>query len=164
MCSPPQGAEAPPRVRAAAIIPRNGAVALIRRQRAGRTYYVFPGGAVEADETPEQAAVREALEELGLVIEIRRLLADVLHGDERQFYFLADPLGGQLGTGTRPEVLGLYPPAQGTYTPLWMPFERMAEVAGWPRLLFERVAQTPETGCPCRVLVFEDQGQGLEAP
>ncbi len=44
-----------------------------------------------------------------------------------------------------------------------MPFERLVDVDGWSRLLFERVAQTHEAGWPSPVLIFEDSEQGLEA-
>lgn len=39
----------------------------------------FPGGKCEAGETPEQAAIRECLEETGLTIAIRRLRRIVRH-------------------------------------------------------------------------------------
>ncbi|MGE6376002.1 NUDIX domain-containing protein [Peribacillus muralis] len=41
-------------------------VAMLRRNREGTEYYVFPGGGIEKGETPETAAKREAFEELGL--------------------------------------------------------------------------------------------------
>ena len=43
-------------------------ILLIKRKKAGREYWVFPGGSIEAGETAEVAAVREALEELSLVV------------------------------------------------------------------------------------------------
>jgi len=52
------------------VIVQAGRVALIKRVRAGRTYYLFPGGGVEEGETPEQAAIREAHEELGVEVEL----------------------------------------------------------------------------------------------
>jgi 8-oxo-dGTP diphosphatase len=65
------------RRRGAVILIQGGKVALIRRERAGRIYYLFPGGGAEGDETPEQAAVREAREELGLTVALTRLVAEV---------------------------------------------------------------------------------------
>jgi ADP-ribose pyrophosphatase YjhB (NUDIX family) len=45
---------------AAAIIVRDGKVLLVRRRvREGTLSWQFPAGAIEADETPGQAAIRE---------------------------------------------------------------------------------------------------------
>ena len=52
------------RTRAGVVLIEDGKVALIERHRAGLDYFVFPGGGVDDGETPEQAAVREAMEEL----------------------------------------------------------------------------------------------------
>ena len=80
-----------------------GRVALVRRVRAGRTYYTFPGGGVEEGETPEQAAVREAREELGLDVALTELAAEIEFEGGRQLYFRAEATGGELGTGTWPD-------------------------------------------------------------
>lgn len=58
--------------RVAAIILKDGAIALIERQRGGELYYLFPGGSVEAGESNEDALVREAREELGLTIVVKK--------------------------------------------------------------------------------------------
>jgi 8-oxo-dGTP diphosphatase len=49
-------------------------ILMIHRNRAGDLYYIVPGGGVEAGETIEEAAHREADEETGLVIELGELL------------------------------------------------------------------------------------------
>ncbi len=54
------------RTRAGIVLIEDNKVALIERHRAGLDYFVFPGGGVDEGETPEQAAVREAMEELGV--------------------------------------------------------------------------------------------------
>jgi 8-oxo-dGTP diphosphatase len=63
------------RVRAAVVILENGRVTLIERVRDRRTYFVFPGGGVEAGESPQQAAVREAHEEFGVSVELGDLIS-----------------------------------------------------------------------------------------
>ena len=59
--------------RAAIILLQDDQIALIERHRAGQHYFTFPGGHVEPGETPEQAAVRETKEELGMDVTIQRL-------------------------------------------------------------------------------------------
>jgi 8-oxo-dGTP diphosphatase len=58
-----------------AVVARGTAIAVVRITREGHgAYYDLPGGALEAGETAEQAAVREFAEETGLVIlPVRRL-------------------------------------------------------------------------------------------
>ncbi len=139
--------------RAAAIIIKNNAVALIRRQREGRTYYVFPGGSVEENETPECAAVREAQEELGLDIDIDRLVARVYYarGSAQrtdQYYFLTRITGGAFGTGAGPEMQGLYPPQSGTYKAIWMPVRQLIREVVYPLQVAHLVMHSFKMGWP----------------
>ena len=62
------------RARAAVVLIRTDKIALIERHRNGKHYFVFPGGKVEAGETPARAAALEAEEELGLVVKIERTI------------------------------------------------------------------------------------------
>jgi len=47
--------------RGSVVIIENKQVALIKRNKDDVVYYVFPGGGIEGDETPEVGAKREAL-------------------------------------------------------------------------------------------------------
>lgn len=53
------------------VLERDGAFLMIQRSETVRApgMWCFPGGAIEADETPAEAIVREFREEVGLVIE-----------------------------------------------------------------------------------------------
>jgi 8-oxo-dGTP pyrophosphatase MutT (NUDIX family) len=48
------------------IDPKSGAVLLFQYEDAGRRWWATPGGALDGDETFEQAAIREATEELAI--------------------------------------------------------------------------------------------------
>ena len=61
-------------MRAQVVLLQDGRILLARHERAAGSYWVLPGGSVEADETPEAAAIREVREETGLEIELERLL------------------------------------------------------------------------------------------
>ncbi len=53
---------------AGAFIVEDGKILLLNHKKLG--FWVQPGGHVEEDETPDEAAVREALEETGLEVEL----------------------------------------------------------------------------------------------
>lgn len=107
--------------RAGLILILENKVALIERYRAGLHYYIFPGGQIESGETLHQAVVREAQEELGLIVQVRKLIATVIFENKPQYYFLVNSSGGYFGKGKGPEMIGLYPPENGTYQAIWMP-------------------------------------------
>ena len=46
----------------------------MRRIRNGQEYFIFPGGGIEGNETPEEATIREIKEELSLEAEIDKHL------------------------------------------------------------------------------------------
>jgi 8-oxo-dGTP diphosphatase len=79
-------------------------VALIRRVQDGHTYFVFPGGGIRAEETPSDAAVREAREELGVRVVLGpRLLIEEFRG-RTVHYFPALVVSGEVGTGAAEPV------------------------------------------------------------
>lgn len=120
------------RVRAGIVWEQQGQLALIRRRRAGRLYFLFPGGGVEAGEPPETAAVREAWEELGVLVQLGALLAEVRFtpagaaGDSLQLFYAVREATGQFGTGQGPEYQS--PDPDNTYEPWWIP---TAELERW---------------------------------
>lgn len=66
------------------LVERNGSFVLIQRQaplrgRDWRLEWMFPGGLLKPGETDEEAAVRETLEEVGLNVEVIRLLHERKH-------------------------------------------------------------------------------------
>ncbi len=142
--------------RARTIVVQDKAVALIRREREGRTYYVFPGGGQEPGETPEQTAIRETREELGLKVELDRLLAEVMYHGRTQYYFLAHTVGGRFGTGQGPEMLGKYPRVRGTYTPVWVSLDHIDQIPLVPAVIARIVQRAPEYGWPEKTLIIRE--------
>jgi 8-oxo-dGTP diphosphatase len=136
------------RTRAAAILIEDDQIALIERHRAGRHYFTIPGGGVDQGETPEQAVVREMLEETGLTIVIQKLIAEVWFQGDRQLYYLVERLSGEFGTGDGVEMLHPQPlnPNIGTYDPIWM---KVVEIPNHP-LVPKEIAQLIVRSHPSR--------------
>ena len=82
----------------AAVI-RDGPRVLMVRRGAGKPHagcWEFPGGKVEADETPQQALRRELHEELGVEVSIEQLLTTVANERIRMQVFETRILDGHL--------------------------------------------------------------------
>ena len=61
-------------MRAQVVLLQSDRILMARHERAGKPYWVLPGGAVEDTEAPEDAAIREVYEETGLEVTLERLL------------------------------------------------------------------------------------------
>lgn len=123
------------RNRGSAILIENKKVALIKRTRNSSTYYVFPGGGIEKGETPEAAAVREAMEELGVHICIEDCFEQVQYNGT-QYYFLANITGGTFGTGNGEEFSS---DERGYYEPIWMDIDSLNEIDVRPKVIADKL-------------------------
>jgi mutator protein MutT len=149
------------RIRAGIVLINDNKVALIERHRAGLDYFVFPGGGVDEGESPEQAAVREAMEELGIEVAIKQKVAQVQLGKKsRQVYFLVEQTGGEFGTGTGEEFTDADPrhPQQGIYIPIWMPIDELPQHTNvYPADVSRLVVRSMKEGwLPGPFLTFEE--------
>ncbi|MBV6402786.1 MAG: RNA pyrophosphohydrolase [Anaerolineales bacterium] len=108
------------RTRAGIVLIEDHKVALIERHRAGLEYFVFPGGGVDEGESPEQAAAREAMEELGVEVAIKQKVAEIYFDTSTQIYFLVERVAGEFGAGTGEEFTDSDPsdPSEGIYVPI----------------------------------------------
>ena len=70
----------------AAVIEHDGKYLLVEEHAMGRRVFTQPGGHIEADESPEQALVREVLEETGCTVECGDMIGVYLwiHPQTRQ--------------------------------------------------------------------------------
>jgi mutator protein MutT len=142
--------------RAAIVLLQDNKVALIERQRAGQHYFTFPGGHVEPGETPEQAAVRETKEELGLDVTIQRLLAEIWWHEKPQYYYLVEVAGGEFGTGAGEEMV--HPrPERGSYQPVWIAVQDLLNLPVLPQSFARMVVKAQSAGWPDPVPVLHDE-------
>ena len=84
--------------RACVAILNEGKILMVRQTYRGSTFWTFPGGSIEPDETPQQAAIREVKEEVGLDVELLRMLRQCSRSTSNGTYFcyLGRITGGNL--------------------------------------------------------------------
>jgi 8-oxo-dGTP diphosphatase len=149
------------RVRAGIVLIKDDKVALIERHRAGLDYFVFPGGGVDHGETPEQAAIRETMEELGIEVAIKQKVAEIQLGQKsRQVYFLVEHISGEFGTGTGEEFTDSDPndPDEGIYVPIWMPIAELPRYANiYPADVSKLVVRSVRDGWRKKPLVVTER-------
>ena len=148
------------RTRAGVVLIEDNKVALIERHRAGLDYFVFPGGGVDEGESPEQGAIREAMEELGVEVSIKQKIAEFHFGrTSTHVYFLVERVGGEFGSGTGEEYTDSDPnhPEEGIYVPIWMPIEQLPKYSNvYPSVLAQLVIQSMNDGWSKEpIVVFE---------
>ncbi|MFA5069998.1 MAG: NUDIX domain-containing protein [Patescibacteria group bacterium] len=120
-----------------AIIIENNKILLLKRNREGRIYWVFPGGQVESGETDEQALKREVKEEVGVDVSVGKLIFQTKYKlpkketKEDEYFYLCRYIGGEIGTGQGPE----YQPNSGyvgTYEPQWVAIKDLRKMKVLP--------------------------------
>jgi len=110
-------------MRAVGIIIKNKKILLIHRIKDGKEYYVFPGGAIEKGESPEEAVIREIKEELSInEIIIDRFLFQITNRGNEEFYYLIKSFFGQpkLG-GEEKQRMN----QNNQYYPVWMDLDKI---------------------------------------
>jgi 8-oxo-dGTP diphosphatase len=97
-----------------------------RRSRNGAPEWAGPSGWIEPGETPEQAVVREVLEEVGLVVEVVRRLGDRVHpaSGRHLIYFACAVISGQPTVADEEEVAAV------EWVPIAEALERWAALKG----------------------------------
>ena len=92
---------------ATAIIVQGAKTLMIRRkEREGKLLWAFPGGGIEAGETPEQAAVRETAEEVGLEVKAISTLGARVHPQtgRHMTYVACEVISGDALVGDEEEI------------------------------------------------------------
>lgn len=119
------------RDRGSVVIIENKKVALIKRNKNNSVYYVFPGGGIKNEETPEEGAIREALEELGVKVELEDCIAEIEYNG-MQYFFLAEIIGGTFGAGEGAEYTDMNRNT-GTHLPIWINIRKLSAINIIPR-------------------------------
>jgi ADP-ribose pyrophosphatase YjhB (NUDIX family) len=133
---------------AGALVVRDGRVLLVRRSREPfLDWWDVPGGYLDYDEHPEEAARRELREETGYEIRITRLLGVYVsrYGPSDQhtldLIYLAEVAGGEERPGDDAAAIGWFAPNE---LPAQVAFDSgPASLRDWVRSLDNTRAETP---------------------
>lgn len=103
----------------ALIIQENKLLTFFHHRDGAPARWRIPGGRIESGETPEQAARRELMEEIGIDIAIERLFGRYLTREKSEWYFLAKVNSEDLPAADSAQ--------EGPSTLQWLPLARLAE-------------------------------------
>ncbi|MCP3738927.1 NUDIX hydrolase [Rossellomorea sp. BNER] len=117
------------RNRAGILLVEDNKIALIKRIKENRTYYVLPGGGIEKDESYKEAALREAKEELGIDVEIDGSIC--FEDSGAHCYFFVRKYCGEFATGEGEEFSD-NDHNQGEYLPCWVSINQLEHMLIYP--------------------------------
>lgn len=112
-------------------------------------YYTFPGGGQEENETLEDGTKREIKEELGIDVEVIKLLYQLEDKENQkdEYFFLCKYIGGEFGTGDGPEFSGDPRYAhRGKYIPEIIQKEDIEKIQLLPREVKDKLVKDIKNG------------------
>jgi ADP-ribose pyrophosphatase YjhB (NUDIX family) len=136
---------------ARAIIIEDGKLLVMHRNKSGSQYYTLVGGRANADETPEQAVVREVREETGMEVTAARLVFVENHPEpyNTQYIFVCEVAAhGEVAIQDTSEEGFMNRLSINLHQPFWV------EAGAFPRLSFrtpqlqEAITQALKKGFP----------------
>lgn len=120
------------KIRSGAVIVKNNSILLLYRFKNGQEYYVIPGGEMEANESPEETAVREIKEETNLNITLGKKFIEI----EKEHYFLVESFNGEIKLGG-PEMKRQS--ENNFYRIEWISLEKVRDLNLLPKIVKDRV-------------------------
>ncbi|MDD5178284.1 MAG: NUDIX domain-containing protein [Candidatus Nanoarchaeia archaeon] len=125
------------RTRASVILVDKNKILLIYCFKNNKGYYVFPGGEVEKNETPQEAAVRELKEETNINVKLDNLFCYFEDNFHKGYYFLAKSFKKNKLRINGPE--SEVNPEEKVYKPVWIQLSKLKEITLFPEEIKEKV-------------------------
>lgn len=136
---------------ARAIIIENGKLLVMHRNKHGSQYFTLVGGRVDANETTEQALVREVKEETGLDVTKYQLVFIEEHAEpyNQQYIYLCEVAPhGEVAIQDYSEEGLMNRIAANTHDPIWASLNALNQLAFRTPQLQTAIIQALKTGFP----------------
>lgn len=143
--------------RAGAIVYHNNNILLMYRQKNSKTYYTFPGGTVEPNETIEAAVIRELFEETSVIAKQERLLYHLRVTDiplvnskkefssKDDFFFLCKYISGDPSLSIN-SIEFQRANSNNFYKPVWVPLKEVKNLLLYPLEIKDLIINDLESG------------------
>lgn len=142
-----------------AIVVKDGKLLVMERHKMGQHYFTLLGGKVEYNETPEESAIREVMEESTIKIASPRLVfiedAEAPYGE--QHVFVCDYISGEPQLPADSEEAYWTIPDKNTYNPKWIDLTELNKLPFVSALLKEALIMAFEHGYPTSVYRFSSK-------
>ncbi|MCA1058489.1 NUDIX domain-containing protein [Rossellomorea aquimaris] len=117
-------------------------LAVIKRNRDDEVYYVIPGGGMGMGETEIETAIREAEEELGIIVSGLKHALSFKHNHTQSYYFVGE-YSGLFGSGKGEEYDAGR--GRGSYFPCWVSLDELSGINLYPQEVKQYLLQ-PKAG------------------
>ena len=133
-----------------AIVMKDNALLVIKRNKFGRIYYTLPGGGVDMGENTEQALIREMKEETCLDLGENRLVFIEQSGEPygTQYVYLVAYAGGEPALDPGSDEAGISALGQNLYEPMWLEVSELPKVEFVTPRLRQAVLDGIQNGFP----------------
>jgi 8-oxo-dGTP diphosphatase len=131
--------------RASAIIISKRHILLINRIRTKGEFYVFPGGNIEEGESPEEACIREVLEETGLKTAWLQAAFDFSVDNRMAHYYFVEVFPGTMTLGG-PESQKRS--EQNRYLLEWVPLSKISQLNLRPGMVRDAIVRVTADNQP----------------
>jgi len=146
---------------ARAIVIRGEQLLVMKRDKHGEKFFALPGGDIESGETPEQATVRETLEETSIEVKVvREIYREEVEEFGETSYFICSYVSGE--PKLDPNAIEVKLSAEGNvYQPMWLEIRALEDTVFLPRTIAHKLEQDLELGFAKQVTVIKGQKENL---
>ena len=139
-----------------AIILKDDKLLVMHRNKFGKEYETLPGGNIELGETPEQALLRELVEETSVEVSPKQLVFIEHAGDPygTQYIYLCEYISGEPQLAPDSEEAHINKLGQNLYEPKWVSVTDLPDLPFLSEKLKDLLLQAVKTEFPTEAIEF----------